>query len=465
MPDHLASLLFDVLQNPAVATGYSPSQWDQLMPLARRTGMFARLAVELDRRNLSDQMPPRVQEHLHAMRVVAVENERIVRWEVNRITCALVRVDCPVVLLKGAAYVMTNLPPARGRLVSDVDILVPKHRLRDIESALAHHGWEPVKLNPYDQRYYRKWMHELPPLRHRDRLTVIDVHHTILPESGRLHPDPQLLLASSRPLSKTNPPRTQPQTNSNLDAMQADSQTNAENAQISNIKEDRIIGAAMEPVHQEDLDKGRRVLPTSSLKPTSGTVSSLDSLVERPSRDAVGHATQNQVSQDHIRILSPVDMVLHTSVHLFQDGEVAGGLRDLCDINDHLLVFPGREPDFWDQLVPRATQLGLQRPLFYAVRYAQRLLGTPVPKSVEVALWDVGAPTREVVGLMDRLVERAMAPEGLDGSPVSHRLARWLLYVRSHWLRMPPHLLTVHLTRKALRHWLEKEEEPQPPPG
>ena len=27
----------------------------------------------------------------------------------------------------------------------------------------------------------------------------------------------------------------------------------------------------------------------------------------------------------------------------------------------------------------------------------------------------------------------------------------WLLYVRSHWLRMPPHRLIVHLTRKALR--------------
>lgn len=29
--------------------------------------------------------------------------------------------------------------------------------------------------------------------------------------------------------------------------------------------------------------------------------------------------------------------------------------------------------------------------------------------------------------------------------------ALWLLYVRAHWLRMPPHLLTVHLTRKAWR--------------
>ena len=30
-------------------------------------------------------------------------------------------------------------------------------------------------------------------------------------------------------------------------------------------------------------------------------------------------------------------------------------------------------------------------------------------------------------------------------------LARWLLYVRSHWLRMPPLLLARHLLRKSLR--------------
>jgi hypothetical protein len=34
-------------------------------------------------------------------------------------------------------------------------------------------------------------------------------------------------------------------------------------------------------------------------------------------------------------------------------------------------------------------------------------------------------------------------------------MARWALYVRSHWLRMPPLLLMQHLTRKVLRRWIE----------
>ena len=61
---------------------------------------------------------------------------------------------------------------------------------------------------------------------------------------------------------------------------------------------------------------------------------------------------------------------------------------------------------------------------------------------------------------MDRLVPRALDPAHPD-HPVSagSRLARWLLYVRSHWIRMPPALLARHLAYKfyvrAIAHRLE----------
>ena len=34
--------------------------------------------------------------------------------------------------------------------------------------------------------YYRKYMHELPPLRHSKRRTIIDVHHSLLPRTSRV---------------------------------------------------------------------------------------------------------------------------------------------------------------------------------------------------------------------------------------------------------------------------------------
>ena len=76
----------------------------------------------------------------------------------------LATVDVDLVLLKGAAYLMAGLPAARGRVFSDVDILVPVARLAEVENALMLHGWSTTHHNAYDQRYYRQWMHELPPL-------------------------------------------------------------------------------------------------------------------------------------------------------------------------------------------------------------------------------------------------------------------------------------------------------------
>ena len=121
------------------------------------------------------------------------------RWELNRIERALKHLRFPILLLKGAAYVAAGLP-ARGRLVSDIDIMVPRQALDGAEAALEAAGWRPIKLDPYDQRYYRTWMHELPPLVHPERGTVVDLHHTILPPTSRLKPDPAKLWSAAQPL-------------------------------------------------------------------------------------------------------------------------------------------------------------------------------------------------------------------------------------------------------------------------
>jgi hypothetical protein len=106
-----------------------------------------------------------------------------------------------VILLKGAAYVAAELPVARGRMFSDIDILVPKHALGPVESALMLAGFSTTHLDPYDQRYYRKWRHELPPMQHVKRLTILDVHHTILAEISGVHVDVEALVRNARPLA------------------------------------------------------------------------------------------------------------------------------------------------------------------------------------------------------------------------------------------------------------------------
>jgi hypothetical protein len=76
------------------------------------------------------------------------------------------------------------------------------------------------------------------------------------------------------------------------------------------------------------------------------------------------------------------------------------------------------------------------------------MLETAVPVKALDAV-DHAKPSPAVGALMDLLVERVLSPARTDrgGVPIS----AWLLYLRSHWLRMPPWLLTRHLTHKALR--------------
>jgi hypothetical protein len=125
-------------------------------------------------------------------------------------------------------------------------------------------------------------------------------------------------------------------------------------------------------------------------------------------------------------------------------------VRELVDIDDLLRHFGAHESGFWERFWSRAMQLDLARPAFYGLRYAQRLLGTPIPADVLRASQSARPPA-PVLWLMDRLVPRALFPQHPDRHSHASALARWLLYLRSHWLRMPPFMLARHLTYKFWR--------------
>jgi len=325
--------------------------WEALIRHGREADLLGTLAFRLDACAGLAQVPAAPRAHLIAAQNQCRAQQAAVRRETAEIARALHGRGVPVVLLKGAAYLLAGLPPARGRLFSDIDILVPKARLPEVESALMLAGFATTHLHPYDQRYYRRWMHELPPMQHVKRLTLLDVHHTIVPETAGVRLDAGALFRGAVPLA-----------------------------------------------------------------------------------DAPG-----------FHVLSPLDMVLHSATHLFHNEEMTHGLRDLVDL-DALLTHFGDRP-FWPALVARAGELDLGRPLYYALRFTSRMLGTAVPGDVlaDVERYAPPAPVRVV---MDRLLEAALQPA--SAQPAT-RWARRALYLRGHWLKMPVPLLAWHLTAKALR--------------
>ncbi|MFQ5487719.1 MAG: nucleotidyltransferase family protein [Gammaproteobacteria bacterium] len=349
------SLLLEILRRPDACATLPLGQWDLLVCQARRAELLAHLHALFEARQLLSQVPAQALLHLESARIYARAQQRVVRWEVRCLARALQQLEIPLLLLKGAAYLLAELPNSRGRLFNDIDILVPKVRLDAVEQALLQHGWMSTHLDAYDQRYYRTWMHELPPLRHIRRRTVLDVHHNILPETARLHPDPGRLLAAAVTIDE----------------------------------------------------------------------------------------------QRGLQVLAPADMVLHSATHLFHDGELERGLRDLVDL-DTLLRHFSSEEGFWTRLQMRARELDLQRPLYYALRYTARLLDTPVPQQALDFTAD-GRPPTPLSAVMDALFRRALEVDHDSCKPPGSGLARGLLYIRSHYLRMPLHLLIPHLLRKAFR--------------
>lgn len=346
-------ILSKFLSQFAFGAEFSVQEWDLIIRQSRRAILLSRLASIVDEES-AKHVPDVAMPHLVSAQNLSYKQLQIIRYEIDRIQEALQALDVPVVLLKGAAYVAAMLPPVHGRMFSDIDILVPKDHLQAVENAMSNHGWMTTYLDEYDQRYYRKWMHELPPMTHIRRNTVVDIHHNILPETARIHPNPEKLLANIQ--------------------------------QVPGYK--------------------------------------------------------------NVYTLSNVDIVLHSATHLFHDGELEHGLRDLVDL-DALLRHFGETDGFWDELIQRAVELELTRPLFYALRYTAQILRTPMPDVAMKAATSVGKPA--ALPLVDALFGRALMPDHKSCDDVYTPLARWMLYIRSHYLRMPLHLLIPHLLRKAFK--------------
>ncbi|AUW59195.1 hypothetical protein C1T17_14965 [Sphingobium sp. SCG-1] len=188
-----AVLLVRALRDPASVAGLSGAAWNGLVAAARAERLIGTLAYRLE----GIEVPDAVRPILADARLEAEREARQALWEADRARVALAHLDVPVVLLKGTAYVAAGLAAARGRFIGDLDILMPRDALDAVEAALLAAGWEWVKPDPYDDAYYRQWMHELPPLIHRERDRMIDVHHTILPLTARQTPDAGALIADS----------------------------------------------------------------------------------------------------------------------------------------------------------------------------------------------------------------------------------------------------------------------------
>ncbi len=187
-------LLANLLREPARAATLTFGQWSAVLTMARGELLLGTLAHRL----AGVAVPDAVAQILSDGRIDADQARRAALFEARMTVRALAQTGAPIVVLKGTAYAAANLNAGRGRHIGDTDILVPKDALPAVEAALLSHGWEWVKDDPYDHHYYTQWMHELPPMIHRARDRMADVHHTILPLTHRLTPNAEAMMVAAR---------------------------------------------------------------------------------------------------------------------------------------------------------------------------------------------------------------------------------------------------------------------------
>lgn len=324
-----ARLLAAALRDPASVAGLDGEGWNALLAMARAERLIGTLAHRIDPRTA----PAPVARLLADARADAGQGRTAALWEAEMARRALAPLGVPLLLLKGTAFVAAGLKAGVGRAIGDLDILVPRAALGEVEASLLAAGWEWAKPDPYDDAYYRRWMHELPPLIHRDRDAMIDVHHTILPLTAPIRPRADALIADAQPLG------------------------------------------------------------------------------------------------NGLLVPCPADLICHAAAHLFADGDLAGGLRNLWDI--HCLI-----DEFGIVgLAARARLHGLGAVVARAARLAQLLYGTEAG--------DVGGRDERLDALFLR---RLLARDGWGRA--TRPATRLGFYVRSHLLRMPPRLLAAHLLTK-----------------
>tara|TARA_R110000751_G_scaffold3930_6_gene18572 strand:+ start:11226 stop:12341 length:1116 start_codon:yes stop_codon:yes gene_type:complete len=177
------------------------SDWVQVIRVFRSEGLLARFAYQLQDSGVFKSAPEYAQKHLSSAIKVAQRQVSSVNFESRQIVKALSSRQAKLYLLKGAAYCLLNTTFSKGRIFSDIDLLVAKKDLQDIEDTLKLHGWMSEVLSRYDEAYYREWAHEVPPMKHAGRGTIIDLHHNLyLPISGRA-PEIELFLNNAYELN------------------------------------------------------------------------------------------------------------------------------------------------------------------------------------------------------------------------------------------------------------------------
>lgn len=179
----------------------SHTDWTLLLHQSRDQALLGSMYALCQQQQLLPLLPQAVHDHFWSGFVYAEKQKVTLVQELLELEQCFAGVDYPCILVKGCAYRLGGYDFARGRIFSDIDLLVPASQFNDALARLQDAGYLEFEISDYDRRYYQRWSHQNPPLTHFLRGAGIDLHHHIFPVSSREHILVEPLIAAARPLA------------------------------------------------------------------------------------------------------------------------------------------------------------------------------------------------------------------------------------------------------------------------
>lgn len=189
--------LIDVLINPPILLNLTLENLSLIIAEARYFNMLSQLKYLCEQHKLLPLLPIQCQKHFDSAWLFYANQSRKLEKEVTEIEKVLKPLAIDWMYLKGCAYHLTGMRCFTGRMMSDIDLLVSEKDLSKVENALKASGFIQKKMTNYDEKFYRNWAQEIPPVKHLFRQVDLDVHFNILPKTIKEALDGKFLFEQS----------------------------------------------------------------------------------------------------------------------------------------------------------------------------------------------------------------------------------------------------------------------------
>lgn len=160
-----------------VSSGKVP--WEEFVWMGSSHFVLPALYSAFRRNGIIDLLPAELSEHLSAIYNINLRRNARIIEQSHQLIRILNSEGLEPVFLKGAGHLLQNLYHDSGdRIMSDIDILIPKDILPKAAKVLYNNGYfHPEEFNDDDFENH----HHLPGFEHKNEVAMVELHHAVSP--------------------------------------------------------------------------------------------------------------------------------------------------------------------------------------------------------------------------------------------------------------------------------------------